>query len=765
MLSIKVEVKKKLYYKNGWGLFGCEVVKESDKKLIEINSYGNFTIKGNMPELFEGTIYTVDLQDEIERSPKGDSYNVIQVHMPKNTSIKAQYDLLKNITTKTQYNNIIKVFPMSKKIKILDAIKNGEVDLSTVKGFAERNIKKLKNNIIAKEDNIYIYNKLIPIGVTQATVDTIIKHYKSSQTAIQRINESIYNLCEVKGLGFIKVDGYALLNGEDKEGFKRIEACINYIIHEQTKEGHSWTDIADMVEKASELLNINKYHIESFLGTLDMDDKTNILIVNEHQVTSKYYYRIEKEVYNNLKRLDDHYKIVIDERKMEKAIANAQESLGVTYTDEQLTTVTESFKHGVYIINGSAGTGKSTIMKGITEICTSLGLKYKAIALSGRAAQLLTLKGIAASTIHRLLKYDGVGFIHKHDNPLTQDVIILEEASMVNASLWYSIVTAMKSGSKLIIVGDSGQLSGIGNGDVLRDLLHNPKFTSRELKQIHRQAKDSGIIEVASNVREGESITGYNWEVNDAYGINKDMYVFTYKDKAKLHETAKRVIANRLAKTNRDNVMEFLILVSNKSKGELSAVSINKYCQSIYNKLNKPFVKNSTYEFKVSDKVIISGNKYKVHMYQSINDFHLQNPIMTFDEEVNDHIPLQHELYNGTMGIVEAINTTKDDESVLVKFEGFDGYIEISKDDLSDLDLAYATTVHRAQGVGVPSVLVLLDFGGFKLLSKQLLYTAITRASAKCIVLAENNALLRACKSDSSNLRKTFIGQLIREDK
>lgn len=758
MKSVKLVVTRKLYHNEGWGLFGCKLVNKEDKNLVELNQYNNITIKGQTPELYIDTEYVVDLEDDIERSPKGDSYNIIQVHIPKNTTSKAQYDFLKNIITKTQYENIIKEFPLNTKLKILDAIKNDEIDLTKVKGIKEKLALKIKNLVIQKEDNIYLYNKLIPIGVTEATINTIIAHYKTAQKAIERIDESLYNLCEVKGLGFIKVDGYALLNGEDKEGLKRIEACINYLIHDVTQEGHSWTPINEMIDKAVKLLNINKRNVELFLASID-DLDTNIINVNDGQITSKYYYKVEKEVFENLKRLNNNYKIIIDKSKMNEAIKSAQDILNVTYTDEQELTVMESFKHGVYIINGKGGSGKSTIMKGITEICTSLGLSYKAIALSGRAAQLLTLKGIDASTIHRLLKYNGKGFVYNKDNKLDQDVIILEEASMVNAQLWHSIIIAMKDGAKLIIVGDSGQLSGIGNGDVLRDLLQNKMFTSRELKKIHRQAEDSGIIEIASKVREGQSIVGYNQVLSNSYGVNKDMYLFTYRDKEQLQINTKKIINSRMSKLDRDGLLDFIILVSNKSRGEMSAETINKYSQSIYNDLKKPYVENRVHKFRVEDKVIISGNKYDVHQFESINDYHLNSPIMADDFE-----PKEFELYNGTIGIVEAISNKKDNESVLVKFEGFDGYIKIDKSELNDLDLAYAITVHKSQGVGCPNVVVLLDYSGFKLLSKQLVYTAITRASKQCILLAESGALNKACKSDSSTFRNTFVGQFIQQE-
>ncbi|RKJ72168.1 hypothetical protein D7X33_21775 [Butyricicoccus sp. 1XD8-22] len=754
-MKLKVKVVRKVFYNNGWGIFACEV-NEKDKEFITYNSYGNFTIKGNTVELMEGEWYEVELGD-LEKSPKGDSYPIIKVVMPKNTSYTAQYLFLENMLTQTQFAELLAHYPKSKKYKIVDMIKSGEADLTQIRGIGKATSDRIIQRIVENEEKMQVINKLSPLGVSSRMIDKIIDHFETPYKVILKINESFYNLCEVKGLGFTTVDKYALANGEDKEGFKRIEACVNYLIHEQAKEGHSWTDIEEMVEMSVKLLDIDKLHVQSYLYTLDMTPESFIKSINEHQITTKYYYEQEKGVFEHLLRINENYKLEHSVNKLEQYIKQAEDYLNITYTDEQREVILESFKHGVYVINGKAGSGKSTIIKAITSICNNLGWKYQALALSGRAAQLLVNKNINASTIHRGLGYRGNGFAFDEDNPLDDKVIILEEASMVNAQLWNSVTQAVANGSKLIIVGDSGQLSGIGNGDVLRDLLDTGYFKGRELQQIHRQAQDSGIIEIANKIREGENVTGYNWTLSESHGVNSDLFLFTYTDKEKLAENAKAVIKNQMMKLDQDSIMDFQILVSNKSKGELSASSINKYCQSLYNDLSKKPVGNGRYDFRVSDKVIISGNRYDVHMYRTINDYHLDNPIM------NNGEPEEYSLYNGTMGVVVDLVTTKGEESVLVEFEGLDGYIKLDKEQLGDLDLAYAITIHKSQGIGVKNVLFLLDFGAFKLLSKQLVYTAITRASEKCVVLAENNALLRAISQDASSIRKTFIKQLIEE--
>lgn len=761
-MKIKVKIVREIAYKkdSGWGSFACDT---DDKVEIKYNQYGNFAIAGHVPQFQKGEEVVVELGELVVKG-QYESYPIIRVYLEKPVSSDAQYMFLEyRILTAIQFNAFCDKYPKSKKLKVLDMIKSGELDLTTVKGIGDSTADSIKKKIIANEDNIQIVNKLSPLGISQTMINRIMSHYdNSAHRVIMKVNESVYNLCEVKGLGFKTVDEYALKNGEDMEGSKRIEACVNYLVHDAAGDGHSWTSFEQMTDEAIKLLKIDRRLVEEFLMSIDNKSEGQLLNVNGNQITSKSYYQQEKSILKDLLRIDQNYNPIRDSKLLNEAIQDAEEILNITYTDEQRNVILDSFNHGVYIVNGSAGTGKSTIIKGITEICNKLNLSYKSMALSGRAAQLLVNKGISASTIHRGLGFGKDGFMFNSENELEEDVIILEEASMVNAYLWYSIVQAIKDGAKLIIVGDSGQLSAIGNGDVLRDLLMTKYFNGTELKQIHRQAQDSGIIEVANSIREGNNVTGYNWELSESHGVNSDLYLFTYNDKEVLLENAKDIIHKQMSKLDKRTVMDFQILVANRASGNLSAANINKLCQSIYNKsIGKP-ISNFTYDFKLGDKVINSGNKYDTNIFRTINDYHNDMPVMEEYKDaygMTDEKPVEVALYNGTLGIIVDMNL--EEQTILVEFEGIDGYVRLTKEQLSDLDLAYAITIHRSQGMSVQNTLVLLDYGAFKLLSKQLAYTAMTRASKKCVLLAENNALHKAIGTDSSGERRTFTYQLI----
>lgn len=756
MKTIKVQIKRILFYNNGWGIFGCDVIE--GKESVEINKYGNISIKGNTFELIKGNEYEVTIDGNIERSEKGDSYNIISVHLPKVLNEDSQYNFLKSLVTKKQYEKIVDEYPPKKDFLIIDAIRNKEIDLTTLKGFGKKSVENLINRIVSKEELMLVYNRLVPIGLTETTINNVVNHFGNPTKTLISIEDSIYPLCQVRGLGFSTVDEYALNDGEDKEGSNRIIACLNYLVLENAQQGHSWTSERELLNSASDLLLIKDALIEEVID--NVSDYTNQLINVNGRISTIVNYKMEKEILNNLERLNDLFVSNINDDDVKNAIDSAELKLGITYTVEQSNIVRNSFKEGVTIINGQAGTGKSTIMKGITEICEQKELLYKAIALSGRAAQLLTLKGISASTIHRLLGFQEGKFVHDKNNKLPHDVIIIEEASMVNVYLWYSVLSAMKDGSKLIVVGDSGQLSAIGNGDVLRDLLTTTKFTSYELKEIHRQAKDSGIIEIATKVRKGESITYFNANIAEKFGNNKDIALITMNNKEQLHTQAKNTISKKLKTLSVEttDILDFQILVSNKSKGQFSAVQINNYCQAIYNPA-KNGIKVGQYNYKMNDKVIMNGNKYESLMFESVKDYENDNKM--YEEELSLSSAKIVPLYNGTIGIIKYVDDTKGNECILVDFEGFDGLIYLNKKLMSSLDLAYAITTHKSQGMSIKTTLFLVDFGAYMLLNKQLIYTGITRASKGCVVIAENNALKKAVEVDNSENRRTFLRDLI----
>jgi len=799
----RVKVKKRLYPKSNpedtifFGIYSCIPIKAEEK--VELSNWGNFVIKGNTTELIEDKEYTVILS-EIERSPKGDSYPLVNVKGEKLTSAKSQREFLESIITTRQYTSIIKAYPNE---KILDFIMDDKVDTSKTHGIGQATLEFIKEKIRDNRELGTLVNQLAPLGVTMNSIKAISSHFGSPLTATRKINESFYNLCNIKGFGFKKVDKYALTAGESPESKHRISACIHYLLKQESSQGHSWISEEELYKKANELLDIDLIHLVEFVDGLDKSVSEDILKIKENpsyedeqqyinynkilniqgKITLMSCYLDEIHTFQHLNRINVNYTPPMMSN-VEQSIYNAESLLNITYSDEQKEVAKEAMSSGIYILNGKSGTGKTTTVKLIVTICEQLGLSYHGCTLSGKASMVLSSKGVTASTIHRLLKFRGESFEYDEVVKLPYDVIILDEASMVNASLWKSLTQAIADGSKLIIVGDSGQLSGIGHGDVMRDLLDSQYFNGRELKQIHRQAEDSGIIEIAHKVRNGEQLTPYVYEGIDTYGLNKDTVLFTYKERKNVSEATNKIIKSQIDKINQlpkyereKEVLDFQVLVANKSSGSISTLAINNYIQSIYNPVDEftPHVISGKYKYAEGDKVIVSGNSYEIRVYEVLDDYLQEvNQDDEFEdwmfegmseEEVIEMKKKQQEgivvtdLFNGTIGVVEYVD--EGNKTLLIRFEGVDGLILIDEDSLDTLDLAYAITVHRAQGMSIKNVLFAIDFSSFMLLSKQLVYTAITRSSGKCVVVAETGALQKSIKTDSSNSRNTFMRELL----
>jgi len=499
----------------------------------------------------------------------------------------------------------------------------------------------------------------------------------------------------------------------------------------------------------------------------------------------------------NLIRIRDNYVPPVLE-DIDESIQLAERKLGVKYTEEQLETIKECFKHGVYIINGKSGAGKTTILKGITQIIEDFGRSYHGAVLSGKGSMVMTSKGIKSSTIHRLLGYDGDGFKHSEDNPLPYHTIILDEASMTSADLWNSITTAISNGSSLICSGDSGQLPNLQAGDIMRDLLNSNIFKHRELRQIHRQAADSGVIEIAHKIRNGEQITSYNREITEKFGVREDLSIITRNKPKKdsvsilewwseedikeaqnpIYQISKQVIQSQIDKIKKSEnpeqeILDFQVISPNRSAGALCTDSMNKLIQKEYNK-SKVELKLGGKIYLENDKVVNGNNKYRIPCYESVSDYELGIMIMEEPEpnEVQSEdgniysmekeiVYKEFDLYNGTIGIIKHVDIKN--EMILVKFEGIDGLVALGEEDSSSLDLAYAMTVHKLQGSTIKNVLMVFDFASFKMLSRQLVYTGITRTSEKCVLICEGNALLKSCSVDASGLRQTFMSLFLQQ--
>lgn len=766
--------------------------------------YGNtINFKGKIPyPLRKEKVYVIYLEGSPDYNQKYNNYTytINRFENEQLTLPEEQFEFLATVTPRDIYLQLDEQYRGE---NIIDLIFEDKIDLTKIKGLKEISFENLKEKLQLYRDLGKLQSMLRPLGVSISSIKKIAKHFGSPETAHYKLEQNLYNMCEVKGFGFTKVDEIALKGGVDPRDEMRIKFCLGYILEQCGQEGHSYMYRSDMIVQATDYLKIEPSYVINFLDSSEYNKGNkyhfqDVIVVGDMVSTFGMYWD-ERNTLNHLDRIMDTYQPpeFID---INKAIADAEFEAGFKYTDEQVQAIKECLNTGVYIIEGKSGTGKTSLVKAIINIMERVGVQTIGATLSGKASQVLMSKGVEASTIHRLLGYDGTGFRHNADEPISYKSVNLDEAGMNSANIWSSVLQALPDGVKLLITGDSGQIPSIGAGDILRDVLASNRYPKTELKQIHRQAKDSGVIEVAHKIRDGIPIVNYGEEINQVFGVNQDLQIVTMSKPKKdeviinsimteeqikeaqnpIYSVAKSVIESKIMeikylsdKDERERqLLDFQVICPTKSNGALSVDSINSFTQKIYNDNPTGITKGKT-EFKKDDKVIVSGNKYKLNGYASI-DHYIKNQPMEKDYSMVEHDSNSYEeygmfepereeednyekfdLFNGTVGIIKEIFPTR--KTVLIKFEGVNALIPIHEDDFDALDLAYAYSIHKSQGSSIPNLLVLFDFGAFKLLSKQLVYTAITRTSGKCILLCENNALLKSISTDASGLRRTFM--------
>ena len=779
--KVKVKVERVLFPKsenewNGWGIVSVSPVETELGFEPKLSKWKNFIIRGNIPmAMIKGQEYTLDISD-LKRDVKyGEYYEVVKLHIETLDSVESQQRFLQAIVKEHKANLIIEEYPNS---MIIDDIKSGVINLTTIKGIGQATADKIIADIERNKDLGALMVELNDLKLTARMIKNVLDKYGSSTVALLKARESLYNLCSVSGISFKKVDEVALARGEDKFGAKRIRAYAEHCFDEIANDGHSWVSERVFLEKAISELDIIGTYIRDYMDS--EDGRLRFYWQQDYKrISSMRMYNNEKNTLRNLLRLATKYE-VRENVNFDEEIKRAENKLGVTYTEEQRNAIIESMNHGVFILNGKGGTGKTTVVKGIVEIAESLGMSYQACALSGKASQVLLSKDIDSATIHRTFS---IGLNDKDETQLTvkKDLIIVDESSMINAGLFSTLLSRIESGAKIVIVGDSGQLSGIGHGDVLRDLLQTKYFKTVELIQIHRQAQDSGIIELASKIRDGQQVCVSKFEGMTTFGIKKDMLLLGYSDKEAIPFDLEKYLRgySKHIKSPQD-LMDIQVVVATKERGNLSARAINTLAQSIFNDLSKEFMSNSGYDYREGDKVIVKGNSYEIDYYDDIEHYHkaqeekeMQKYQKQYDsegEESQEYVqPInpKGDLFNGTMGIVKGIisdvdSDKKDIKLLAVEFEGL-GLVVFESNKLDSLDLAYAVTCHRLQGSTIKNVFVLLDYSAFTLLSRQWVYTAITRASKKCVLMVQTTALVKAIGTDSSGNRQTFLGDLIKE--
>lgn len=625
--------------------------------------------------------------------------------------------------------------------KSLDIVFDETDKLLEVRGIGKKSIEKIKKSVEELKFSKNILFHLTGLGISLSLSKKIYNIFR--ENTLEVINENPYKLIKnVKGIGFLKADEIALKNNLDKNSPYRIESAILYVLTQKAINfGHVYYPKEKLTNEVSKLIGVETELIEPVYMNLLLSSE--VVIDNsfeESNIYLDYLYVSESYIASKLAKmaLNDDFKILFD---IEKEIKEAIKSLSIKLSKIQIDAIKSCFEENISIITGGPGTGKTTIINTISKIYLDNGYNISLCAPTGRAAKRIEeTTGIEAKTIHRMLgyipsSYDDIGhFEYNEDNPLDTDVIIIDEMSMVDVVLFEKLLRGMKDNTRLVIVGDVDQLPSVGAGNVLRDLINSKKIKYTKLVDIFRQSESSNIIVNAHKINNGQEPI-----LNEK---NSDFFFLKTETPAITRNVVVDLISKRLPNAYGYDFSKDIQILTQSRKGICGVFELNRLLQDILNPKTETtdelLVGNKL--FRVNDKVMQTKNNYNLSFFDS-------------DGEENFGV------YNGDMGHIIFID--KSSKKLTVEMDD-NRVIDYTLEDLDNLELAYAITIHKSQGSEFKSIIIPM-FDGYRLLqTRNLLYTAITRAKENIVLVGDKNVMNNMIRNNTINSRYSNLENRIK---
>ena len=605
--------------------------------------------------------------------------------------------------------------------------------LAEIKGISNRKAMEIASQVNEKRD---LRQAMIFLQQYGITMNLAVKVYQAyGQDVYGIIRENPYRLADdIDGVGFRTADEIAARGGIRMDSDFRVRSGILYTLLQASGEGHTYLPETELTPRASKLLNVTAEQVEKQYMDLAIERKIILKQMEDQtQIYAASFYYMEANTATMLKRLNVSYDV--SDAEIEQQIRGIEKKSGMTLDEHQVTAVKEAVRNGLLVITGGPGTGKTTTINTIIRYFELEGLEIFLAAPTGRAAKRMSeTTGFEARTVHRMLELNGGaegsgGFERDESNPLEADVIIVDEMSMVDISLMYSLLKAISVGTRLILVGDVNQLPSVGPGSVLRDIIQSHACNVVMLTKIFRQASTSDIIVNAHKINHGEEV------ILD----NKSMDFFFLKryDADVIINVVLQLIKQKLPKFVDATPYDIQVLTPMR-KGLLGVERLNGILQRYMNppandKVEKEY--GSTV-FREGDKVMQTKNNYQL-AWEIRTKFGL-----TVDKGLG--------IFNGDMGIIRQINDFA--EQMIIEFD--EGrMVEYPYKLLDELELAYAITIHKSQGSEYPAVVIPLLGGPMMLMNRNLLYTAVTRAR-KCVTLVGNEVTFQQMIQNTSQQKR-----------
>jgi exodeoxyribonuclease V alpha subunit len=621
---------------------------------------------------------------------------------------------------------IVKTF----RLQTLDIIENSPEKLSQVEGIGQKRIEMIKKAWDEHKEIKEIMIFLQGHGVSASHSARIFKQYGNE--AINIVKENPYRLAaDIRGIGFVTADRIARNLGIDPASVIRAEEGALFVLREFMNEGHVYYPYEPLVDKTVELLEVEREIVVRAIANLfeqrrvileDLNSAEGPFIPNNKAVYLASFYTVEKNLAKKLLILK-HKKPFQPPTGLEAVLSRVEKKLQIRLAPMQKEAVLKAIQNRVLVITGGPGTGKTTIIRAILELSRTLGFRSLLTAPTGRAARRMKeAAGYEAVTIHRLLEYSPArgSFQRNADNPLDTDMVIVDEASMIDIILMYQLVNALPPRASFILVGDVNQLPPVGPGNVLNEIIASGKFEVVTLTDIFRQSRESRIVVNAHRINSGK------FPLNETLppGERSDFYFIVEDDPQLVVEKILKLCTHHIPRRFGLHGVSDIQVLTPMYRGITGVDNLNVQLQRVFNAGGYGIDRGSR-TYKVRDKVMQLVNNY--------------------DKEV----------FNGDIGFITEIDEQQ--KLVRVDFEGRHVSYEFSE--LDELVTAYAISVHKAQGSEYPAVIMPVMIQHYMLLQRNLIYTGITRGKKLVILIGSKKALAIAIRNNKPQLRYTMLGE------
>ena len=719
---------------------------------FETSEQEETTIVGYLPFVNEGD--NLKITGDIVKHPDyGEQFKIATFEKTMPTTPEALEKYLSNGSFKgvgpATAKKIVNTFGKD----TINVIKLEPQKLTQIKGISKEKALEIANQFVANWEIWQIVGFLDKFGIGPQSAEGVYK--KLGEGALEKISENPYILVDVASkVNFEKVDRIAMEMGVEESNYKRIRSGIKYGLEKIGLNGNSCVLYDNLIKYEQDLLRVDINNIEEVI--IQMKAKEEIVLEDrpdgKEWVYSKNFYEAEKNIAEKIVvlRNADNVKRI---RTLREDLRIIEDNIDIELSEKQREAIESINEHNVCIITGGPGTGKTTIIKAIIELYKKHGMKPVLCAPTGRAAKRMTeTTGEDAKTLHRLLELAGMSDDTDNFNtnllvtPIDGDIIIVDEASMIDMFLMNYLLKAIYKGTKLVLVGDTDQLPSVGPGSILKDIIDSKQVQTITLNQIFRQAAKSKIIVNAHRVNEGENFISGNVKETQIDEENiellDDFFYINEANQEKIQQTIVSLCKGRLKKFGNYDFFSNIQVITPTKKGKLGTKELNVLLQKELNpeEVDKDEKEFGEIKFREQDRVMQTKNNYNL-LWEKDND-------RTFRKELGNGI------FNGELGIIDRIN--KEEKTVRVKFD--DGKIATyDNTDLDQLEHAYAITVHKSQGSEFDVVILVASQSAPMLLTRNLIYTAMTRAKKLLIVIGPQSVVSYMIQNNTTRQRNTGL--------